>query len=130
LYPARVARGTARPDPSRRAVEAGGGARHQSDFEGIGGCADPVGLRRQRPAGLAGRLILDRLVNGETDTAELADLALGNLKKKKAQLRPAPAGNFTEHHRFQIRLLPKAAREYADKICRSRATHRGLRGAL
>src|SRR5215471_3987372 len=53
LYPARVATGTARPDPSRPAVEAGGGARHRSDFEGIGGCADPVGLRHQRPAGLA-----------------------------------------------------------------------------
>ena len=66
--------------------------------------------------GVTGRLILNRLVAGETDAAKLAELAVGKLKKKKAQLQQALEGNFTEHHRFQIRLLLKAVAEYEDKI--------------
>jgi len=66
--------------------------------------------------GVTGRLILDKLLQGETDPAKLAELALGKLKKKKAQLRQALDGKFTDHHRFQIRLLLKVIQEYEDKI--------------
>ena len=66
--------------------------------------------------GVTGRLILERLLEGETDPAKLAELAVGKLKKKKAQLRQALDGKFTEHHGFQIRLLLKMIQEYEDKI--------------
>lgn len=66
--------------------------------------------------GVTGRLILDGLVNGETDPAKLAELAIGRLKKKKAQIRQALDGHFTDHHRFQVRLLLQIVREYEDKI--------------
>lgn len=66
--------------------------------------------------GVSGRLILDQLVNGETDPAKLAELAVGKLKKKRAQIRQALDGNFTGHHRFQVKLLLKVVREHEDKI--------------
>lgn len=66
--------------------------------------------------GVTGRLILNSLVAGETDPAVLADKALGNLKKKKKELHTALQGNFTDHHRFQIRLLLEELKEYEDKI--------------
>lgn len=66
--------------------------------------------------GVTGRLILDKLLEGETDPAKLAELAVGKLKKKKDQLRQALDGHFTDHPRFQIRLLLKVIQEYEDKI--------------
>lgn len=66
--------------------------------------------------GVTGRLLLDKLLEGETDPAKLAELAVGKLKKKKAELRQALDGHFREHHRFQIRLLWKVIQEYEDKI--------------
>jgi len=66
--------------------------------------------------GVTGRRILNRLVEGETDAGKLAELAVGKLKKKKAQLQQALAGNFTEHHRFQVRLLLTMIAEYEEKI--------------
>jgi transposase len=68
------------------------------------------------PLGMTGRLILSCLVKGETDPAVLAELAQGNLKKKKKELRQALDGKFTEHHRFQIRLLLEEVKEYEDKL--------------
>lgn len=66
--------------------------------------------------GVSGRLILSRLLEGETDPGKLAELAVGKLKKKKPQLRQALDGNFKDHHRFQIRLLLEVVREYEEKI--------------
>ncbi len=66
--------------------------------------------------GVTGRLILGKLLEGETDPAKLAELAVGRLKKKKAQLRQALDGKFTDHHRFQIRLLLQVVQEYEDKM--------------
>lgn len=66
--------------------------------------------------GVTGRLILDKLLEGETDPTKLAELAVGKLKRKKAQLRQALDGHFTDHHRFQIRLLLKAIEEVEEKI--------------
>ena len=58
--------------------------------------------------GVSGRLILNALVKGETDPGKLAGLVKGKLKKKKTEVRTALDGTFTEHHRFQVRLLLKA----------------------
>jgi transposase len=66
--------------------------------------------------GMTGRLILNQLVKGETDPDKLAELAQGNLKKKKKQLRQALDGKFREHHGFQIRLLLEEVKEFEDKI--------------
>ena len=66
--------------------------------------------------GVSGRLILDALLQGETDAGKLADLVKGRLKRKKAQLRKALEGNFTDHHRFQVHLLLKGIRECEEQI--------------
>jgi len=55
--------------------------------------------------GASGRSMLRALTQGETDPAQLAELAQGRLQSKKVELRRALAGRFTEHHRFQIQLL-------------------------
>jgi len=66
--------------------------------------------------GVTGRRILNSLLQGETDPAKLAELAVGKLKKKKKQLRQALDGKFTDHHRFQIRLLLGLVKECEEKI--------------
>ena len=66
--------------------------------------------------GMSGRLILNALVEGETDANKLAELVVGKLKKKKKELRQALQGKFQDHHRFQIRLLMEDLKECEDKI--------------
>jgi len=53
--------------------------------------------------GVSGRLMLEALINGVTDPDELAALALGKAKNKKAALREAFRGRVTDHHRFMLR---------------------------
>jgi transposase len=55
--------------------------------------------------GVSGRLMLEALLEGESDVEVLAGLARGRLRKKKEQLRQALEGGIREHHRFQIRIL-------------------------
>jgi len=55
--------------------------------------------------GVSGRLMLEAMVKGQNDPAELADLARATLRKKIPQLEEALYGNFTEHHRWMLRLL-------------------------
>jgi transposase len=56
--------------------------------------------------GKSGRKILRALLDGETDTAKLADMAMKRLRQKIPQLRLALEGNCTEHHRYLLgRLL-------------------------
>src|SRR5262245_492885 len=50
--------------------------------------------------GKSGRAMLDALVAGQTDPAQLADLALGHLRSKIPQLRLALEGKIRKHHRF------------------------------
>jgi len=66
--------------------------------------------------GVSGRLILQALVDGKTDPDELVELVKGRLKRKKAEMRKALSGKFTDHHRFQVRLLLKGIRECEDMI--------------
>src|SRR5207248_10867163 len=56
--------------------------------------------------GKSGRKMLRALLRGETDTEELAELALGRLRNKIPELKLALEGNCTEHHRYLLgRLL-------------------------
>jgi transposase len=55
--------------------------------------------------GVSGRAMLQALLDGEHDPARLADLALGQLRKKIPQLRLALEGVCTEHHRFMLQRL-------------------------
>ena len=58
--------------------------------------------------GTSGRRMLKQVVAGEQDPAKLADLALGRLRKKRAQLLPALAGKVTDHHRRMLDKLLRA----------------------
>lgn len=54
--------------------------------------------------GVSGRRILEAMIQGETDVEKLADLALGQLKQKRAQLIEALRGRVRDHHRTMLRL--------------------------
>jgi transposase len=55
--------------------------------------------------GVSGRSMLQAMLRGEQDPKQLADLALGRLRKKLSRLILALEGHFTEHHRFVLREL-------------------------
>ena len=60
--------------------------------------------------GKSGRAMLRALLCGETDAAQLAELARGVLRKKIPQLKLALEGHCTEHHRYLLgRLLSHIA---------------------
>jgi transposase len=52
--------------------------------------------------GLSARQILASLVSGQTDRAQLADLAKGRLREKLPQLQEALWGSFGAHQRFLV----------------------------
>jgi transposase len=52
--------------------------------------------------GASGRRMLMALINGQTDPAQLADLAKASLRNKIPELQRALEGNFTGHHRFLL----------------------------
>jgi len=66
--------------------------------------------------GVSGRLMLNALVKGETNETVLSEMAKGQLKKKKAELRQVLRGGVHDHHRFQLRLLLKHVEEIEEKI--------------
>ena len=53
--------------------------------------------------GVSARAMLEALISGETDAAQLAELAKGRLRNKIAELEAALAGRIREHHRFMWR---------------------------
>jgi len=55
--------------------------------------------------GVSGRRMLKALMGGQQDPEQLAELALGRLRERIADLQPALEGHFTEHHRFQLEIL-------------------------
>ena len=55
--------------------------------------------------GASGRLMLEAIVAGQDDPAQLADLAKRRLRAKIPQLEQALYGKLTEHHRWMLRLL-------------------------
>jgi transposase len=76
--------------------------------------------------GKSGRAMLRRLLEGEDDSDKLADLALGQLRKKIPQLKLALEGHFTEHHRFLLGRLLAHLNYLEDQIVRfsQRISHR------
>ena len=54
--------------------------------------------------GRSGRAMLEAIVAGESDPHRLAELALGNARKKTAELREALRGRITAHHRMLLKL--------------------------
>ena len=55
--------------------------------------------------GVSGRAMLQGLCDGEQQPDQLAELARGRLRSKRAELRDALLGNVTEHHRFMLATL-------------------------
>jgi transposase len=55
--------------------------------------------------GYSGRRMLEAMVAGQTDPAQLADLARTTLRRKIPQLRRALDGRLNEHHRFCLRQM-------------------------
>jgi transposase len=55
--------------------------------------------------GVSGRLMLKSMLGGKQDPQQLAQLARGRLREKMEALQLALEGNFTDHHRFQLRQL-------------------------
>ena len=75
--------------------------------------------------GKASRMILQALVDGETDPARLASLAVGRVRATQEQLEAALTGHLTDHHRFllsehltQIRHLEEAIERVTAEITR------------
>lgn len=52
--------------------------------------------------GVSGRAMLEGLIAGTTESAVLADLARGRMRKKVAELEQALVGNFGPHQRFLV----------------------------
>jgi transposase len=61
--------------------------------------------------GASGRAMLEAIVRGADDPAQLAELARGRLREKIPALRRALAGRLTEHHRFVLRMLLEQVRQ-------------------
>ena len=55
--------------------------------------------------GVSGHKMITALIDGETDTAKMADMARGRLRDKIPLLREALQGKVTEHHRFMLDAL-------------------------
>jgi len=64
--------------------------------------------------GVSGQKMIRALIGGQTDPAELAELARGRLRGKLPALREALCGHLTAHHRFMLGQLMDHL-EYLDR---------------
>jgi transposase len=64
-----------------------------------------VGLVATDILGVSGRKMITALIEGETDTAKMADMARGRLRDKIPLLEQALVGKVTEHHKFLLKAL-------------------------
>jgi len=64
-----------------------------------------VGLVATDVLGVSGRKMIKALIDGETDTAKMSDMARGRLRNKMELLEQALVGKVTEHHRFLLKAL-------------------------
>ncbi len=55
--------------------------------------------------GVSGRAMMEALIAGQRDPAQLAEMSKGALRSKKARLVEALNGFFTDHHGFRLRLM-------------------------
>jgi transposase len=68
--------------------------------------------------GKTGWSIICSLIEGNTDTVKLANLAKGSLKKKIPQLISALTGKITDHHRFMLQTSKIALESIQQQIDR------------
>lgn len=66
--------------------------------------------------GASGRAMLDAMIEGQSDSGELAEMSRGLLRNKRAELRWAWQGRVTEHHRFRLKQLMKHWRFTEDRM--------------
>jgi transposase len=71
--------------------------------------------------GVSGRLMLNGLVAGKQGPAELADLAVGVLRKKRDQLVQALSGKVNDHHRLMLDKLLRALKTREAEIAEDEA---------
>jgi len=64
-----------------------------------------VGLVATDVLGVSGRKMIKALIDGETDTTKMSDMAKGRLRNKIEVLEKALVGKVTEHHRFLLNAL-------------------------
>jgi len=64
-----------------------------------------LGLVATDILGVSGREIIKALIEGETDTVKMADMARGRLRDKIPLLEEALVGKVTEHHQFLLKAL-------------------------
>ncbi len=57
--------------------------------------------------GVSGRAMLEALIGGEQDAAQMAEYARGRMRGRIADLRQALEGRVTPHHRFLLRQILK-----------------------
>jgi transposase len=58
--------------------------------------------------GVSAQAMLQSLLNGERDTAKLAELAQGRMRSKVPQLKEALEGNPQPHHEFMLKTIAHA----------------------
>jgi len=68
--------------------------------------------------GASGQAMIEAMIAGDDDPAELADLAKRRLREKIPQLQKAPRGRVTEHHRFVLRSFMDQVRHLDQQIAR------------
>ena len=66
--------------------------------------------------GQSGRDMIPALIDGEEDPVELAELARGRLRSKKAALEAALEGQVREHHRFLLRQWMKLLKTLEEQV--------------
>ena len=64
-----------------------------------------LGLVATDALGVSGRRMIGALIDGETDTAKMADMACGRMREKIPLLEQALLGKVTDHHRFLLKAL-------------------------
>ena len=64
-----------------------------------------LGLVATDVLGVSGRKMIQALIDGETDTVKMADMARGRLRDKIGLLEQALVGKVTEHHQFLLNAL-------------------------
>jgi transposase len=64
-----------------------------------------VGVVATDVLGVSGRKMIQALIDGETDSAKMSDMARGRLRNKIEVLEQALVGKVTEHHRFLLKAL-------------------------
>jgi transposase len=76
-----------------------------------------LGSVASKTMGRSGRLMIDALINGQRDPVVLADLAIGKLNDKNADLQRALVGEFDEHHARLARAHLRHIDELTIMIC-------------